>query len=385
MKPMRATYRLWDVYILAWLLLPVCQASAQSMEYHGQAIGWTSVNPAHPFQAQAGLRYIPELSFALPVGDFTLDGEFSANLWGSLLCQSGDSLRAGSNLSPYRMWVRFSGNQFELRAGLQKINFGSAALFRPLMWFDRIDPRDPLQLTDGVYGMLGRYYFLNNANIWLWALYGEDKTKGWEVLPSKKNSMEYGGRIQLPLFTGEVAATYHHRTAHAFGLVPDSISMGTTYPENRVGLDMKVDLGVGLWAEGALIHQDLNFTDLKFTSLLNTGIDYTFDLGNGLNLIAEAFAYLQGEQPLGSEENLVFGLISATYPLTIIHHLNAMVFYDFTSGSMYRFVNWSMAFDRWGFYVMGFWNPETYQLYNIDPQTTLYSGWGFQLMAVFNH
>jgi len=56
------------------------------------------------------------------------------------------------------MWIRLSTKQFELRAGLQKINFGSATLLRPLMWFDKIDPRDPLQLTDGVYALLARYY-----------------------------------------------------------------------------------------------------------------------------------------------------------------------------------------------------------------------------------
>ena len=68
--------------------------------------------------------------------------------------------------------MRYSSDQFELRLGLQKINFGSASMLRPLMWFDQMDPRDPLHLTDGVWGLLARYYFLNNANIWLWGLYG---------------------------------------------------------------------------------------------------------------------------------------------------------------------------------------------------------------------
>ena len=63
-------------------------------------------------------------------------------------------------------------NKLHIEPGLQKINFGSATMLRPLMWFDQVDPRDPLQLTDGVWGVLGRYYFLNNANIWLWGLYG---------------------------------------------------------------------------------------------------------------------------------------------------------------------------------------------------------------------
>ena len=356
----------------------------QSLEFKGQAIGWTTLNPAEPFQAQAGLRYIPELDFTLPAGKYSVEGEFSVNLWGSGI-YSGDSIVLDEEISPYRMWVKFSGDQFELRAGLQKINFGSAQMFRPLMWFDRIDPRDPLQLTDGVYGLLGRYYFLNNANIWAWALYGDDKIKGWEFIPSKKNSIEYGGRIQLPLYTGEIAATYHHRTADPGSVLPDSITLGETSPENRIGLDFKMDLAVGLWAEVSLSKQDFSYTSLDYKSMLNAGMDYTFGIGNGLNMMAEGFGYLQGRKPFAKDKGLAFGLLSASYPVNIIHNVSAMLFYDFTNNNVYRFINWSIAYDRWSFYVMGFWNPETYSLYNVDPRTSLYGGWGFQLMAVFNH
>jgi hypothetical protein len=373
------------LFVITTFPLFITNATGQTLGFKGQAIGWVTLNPSDPFQAQTGLRYIPELSFSLPLGNYTLDGEFSANLWASASAWGGDSTGTDYQLSPYRMWIRFSGDQFEIRAGLQKINFGSAVLFRPLMWFDRIDPRDPLQLTDGVYGILGRYYFLNNANIWLWGLLGEEKTKGWEVLPSKKNSIEYGARVQLPLYTGEIAATYHHRTADPIGVLPDSLYTGNTYPENRIAIDAKVDLGIGLWMEAAAIHQDLDFTELTYTSMLNIGLDYTFNLGNGLNLLAESFGYLKGEHFLGANESVVFGSLSATYPFNIIHNVSAMVFYDFSNNNLYRFINWSMAYDRWSFYVMGFWNPDTYNLYNLDYQTSLYSGWGFQLMAVFNH
>ena len=60
---------------------------------------------------------------------------------------------------PYRLWLRYSTSHLEIRAGLQKINFGSSNILRPLMWFDKMDFRDPLMLTDGVYALLGRYYF----------------------------------------------------------------------------------------------------------------------------------------------------------------------------------------------------------------------------------
>lgn len=371
--------------VIAGILLNTPMTVSQTSGFKGQAIGWSTVNPADPFQFQGGLRYIPELSFTFPAGAYSFDGEFSANLWASATTWAGDSINLDEHLSPYRMWLRFSGDQFELRAGLQKINFGSALLFRPLMWFDRIDPRDPLQLTDGVYGLLGRYYFLNNINIWVWGLYGNDKTKGWELFPSKKNSIEYGGRFQVPLFTGEIAASYHHRTANPQGVIPDSIINGQTYQENRFAFDTKFDLLVGLWIEAAVIHQDLDFTDQKYKSMLNAGMDYTFNLGNGLNLMAETFGYLQGNQLFGADEKMFFGLISATYPLNIIHNVSAMLFYDFSNNEIYRFVNWSMTYDRWNFYLMGFWNPETYNLYNFENETNLYSGWGFQLMAVFNH
>ena len=366
------------------LLLPLKLVNAQILGFNGQAIGWTTLNPAEPFQAQVGLRYIPEIDLRIPAGDYSIEGEFSVNLWGSAI-YSQDSTDLDGDISPYRMWLKFSGDQFELRAGLQKINFGSAQLFRPLMWFDRIDPRDPLQLTDGVWALLGRYYFLNNANIWIWGIYGDDKVKGWELIPSKKNSIEYGGRVQLPLYTGEIAATYHHRTADPTTIIPDSITLGETSPENRIGLDFKLDLAVGIWGEMALSKQNFSFTDLDYKSMLNVGMDYTFGLGNGLNLMSEGFAYLQGERPFAGEQELWFILLSANYPVNIIHNVSAMLFYDFSNNSFYRFINWSMAYDKWSFYLMGFWNPETYSLYNVDPRTSLYGGWGFQLMAVFNH
>lgn len=370
--------------LLISFILSSGELGGQSLGFRGQAIGWTTFNPAEPFQTQTGLRYIPELSFSHPAGKYAIEGEFSANLWGSMI-YAGDSLDFDWQLSPYRMWLKFSGDQFELRAGLQKINFGSAQMFRPLMWFDFIDPRDPLQLTDGVYGLLARYYFLNNANIWLWGLYGDDKVKGWELIPSKKNSIEYGGRVQLPMYTGEIAASYHHRTADPGLVLPDSISMGKQAAENRIALDAKVDLVLGLWTEISLTHQDLSYTDQKYKSMINVGADYTFNLGNGLNLMAEGFGYLQGEGPFANEEGLAFGLLSASYPINIIHNLSAMLFYDFTNQDFYRFINWSIAYDKWSFYVMGFWNPASYNLYNVDPRTSLYGGWGFQLMAVFNH
>lgn len=363
--------------------------TAQDISLSGQLIGWTAMNPTENLRIQGGARYIPEIRFSLPLGILSLEGEGSLNLWGSTeFTRTGTNeseFHFDSRLDPYRVWVKLSGHQFELRAGLQKINFGPARMLRPLMWFDKIDPRDPLQLTDGVYGLLGRYYFLNNVNIWLWGLYGNDQRKGLEQFPTKEKGFEYGGRIQVPVVIGETAISYHHREADPDAVLPDSLHTGKVLPESRLALDTKVDLLVGLWLEGSWSRYAGEVLPLDHTTMLNTGMDYTFNIGNGLNIMGEGFILMAGDKPFSSEQTMTLAGTTISYPLNIIHNLSAIAFWDITNKNLYRFINWSATYDRWTFYTMAFWNPKTYQLYNFQQEASLFSGAGFQVMAVFNH
>ncbi len=161
------------------------------LTFKGQLSVYTHYNPTNQSPWWNGVRYIPQLNFRIPTkSNVLVDFEASANLYGNLGLEDVKNFSSKGQLKPYRLWARISANQFELRAGLQKINFGSASMLRPLMWFDQVDPRDPLQLTDGVWGMLGRYYFLNNTNIWFWILYGNNDPKGWESLGSHNTAPE---------------------------------------------------------------------------------------------------------------------------------------------------------------------------------------------------
>jgi hypothetical protein len=370
--------------ILMYMILHA-GASGQSFSASGQVIGWGTLNPTETLKIQGGLRYIPQFNAEIPLGGLKLEAEASVNAWGNTTYVRNDSTQYDANLTPYRIWVKLSGDQFEVRAGLQKINFGSASMLRPLMWFDRIDPRDPLQLTDGVYGLLGRYYFLNNANIWLWGLYGNNELKGLEQIPTKENSIEYGGRVQLPVFTGEVGLTYHHRANDPDQVLPAGMGTGEYFPENRYALDAKFDLGVGAWVEGTLTTQDIDVLPTDNIAILNAGLDYTFGLGTGLHVMGEGFWYMAGEDPFARDQEILFGGLSLNYNIGLIHSISGIVFYDFTNESIYRFINWSVTFDRWSFYTMAFWNPTDYKLFNLQQDAGLFSGAGFQLMAVFNY
>jgi len=166
------------------------------------------------------VRFLPSLSIGKNLNsNLKFDSEISFDSYLNYQYAGSGSDASDSKIKPYRLWIRLSSERFELRAGLQKINFGSASALRPLMWFDHLDPRDPLQLTDGVYGLLGRYYFQNNANAWLWVLWGNDKTIGWETVPAVRKIPEFGGRMQFPVPKGEVAFSYHHRTANLAGVL----------------------------------------------------------------------------------------------------------------------------------------------------------------------
>jgi hypothetical protein len=254
------------------------------------------------------------------------------------------------------------------------------------MWFDRIDPRDPLKLTDGVYGLLGRYYFINNANIWLWGLYGNDELKGWEVIPSYRHKIEYGGRLQVPLFNGEFALSYHHNETDLRNQDPNALlSSKNSIPEERFGLDGKWDIGIGLWFEGALIYQGFNIYSLKYQRLISVGMDYTFDIGNGLYIIGEYFARGASEKAFSSGDDISFSAVSLNYPLGVIDNLTAMIYYGWEDHDWYRLINWQRTYDKWSLYFIGFWNPDSSQVYQKQDENDVFAGKGIQIMAVFNH
>jgi len=362
---------------------PVCYS--QSAELEGMLAGWGTLSYSEKLNGMVGIRFVPDLKLNFPVRDnFKIDGEVSFNAWGSGLFWSDDSIINDARIKPYRIWMRFSGDRFEIRAGLQKINFGSAVMLRPLMWFDRIDPRDPLQITDGVYGILGRYYFLNNANIWIWALYGNDDPKGWETLGTLPKKPELGGRIQVPLLSGEIAGTYHFRKVNFFEFkLHDSLKVTNPISEHRIGIDGKFDLAVGLWFEGVLLSQHNNDVT-RWQRYLNLGADYTFNLGKGLTLMTEFFALSASDKAFSNGDGISFSALSLTYPFSIINSLNAIVFFDWKNHDLYNFVNWTWQFDKWSFYIMGFWNPDRFRVYPGMDEANLFAGKGIQVMSVYN-
>jgi hypothetical protein len=373
--------------ILAGLLVLAGGLRAQDASLKGQLSGWLALNDEKPSTPRFGLRYLP--TFSLGRGGeqrMALDAELSVNAYGSAAAPDWRGVQAEGRVKLYRLWLRLSSSRFEARLGLQKINFGSASLFRPLMWFDRLDPRDPLQITDGASGLLLRYYFLNNANIWLWGLYGSDEPKGWESAPTAARRPEFGGRAQWPLFKGEMAITFHHRQADlGHDLSGSSLLLDPIVPEERLALDGKWDAGVGLWLEGSILKQHSREISFPCQTALTFGADYTFGMGNGLYVLAEHFLREDSARVLGRGQGWQFSGLSLRYPLGLLDTLSAMVYYDWKNEDLYSFLSWQRTYDRWGWYVIGFWNPSRFQVFSTQAGSNFFSGKGIQVMLVFNH
>jgi len=371
-NPSRALFR---AVAAAGCVAGAATAFSQTVEVHGQASGWATSVPERSAVSQIGIRYIPDfLGSARAWGDFDLNAELSLNAVGDANFAGSRPPQYDRTLNLYRGWLRLSTENFEARIGLQKLSFGPATMFRPLMWFDRIDPRDPLQLTEGVYGILLRYYFRDNANIWLWGLYGNSGTKGWEIEPTERGTAEYGGRIQSPLGPGEMGATYHHRRADPAGM-----------PEDRYALDGKWDVGIGLWFEAALTHQGDALPGLSYQRLWTLGGDYTVGIGNGIYVATEYFTLDNPSAPLGSATGAHFSGFSLSYPLGILDQVSAMLYRDWRGREWYRILTLQRKYDNWIFYLLGFWNPETIRLYGAASGSNAFAGKGVQFMVVFNH
>jgi hypothetical protein len=370
------------IHYIIPILLFAFQSIAQksSLDFDGQLSWFGSFVPEAEYSIQSGVQYIPELTWDHQI-DTARQLEFNFSL-NSGIVASVDPWEANtweSNLSPYRIWLKYAAAQWELRGGLQKIDFGSATALRPLQWFNQIDPRDPLQITNGVYGLMGRYFFLNNANIWIWSLYGNQERRALDFFESYPSFPEFGGRVQLPVPRGEIALSYHYREAQVSFLTEKA------YPENRIGFDGKWDVVLGLWIEASYTrgHKDLgDFTNQFFGTI---GTDYTFGIGNGLNIILEHMSFSIDKEPFEFKEPGHFSAAIVSYPISFYDNLSSIIYYNWADEDLSFFVNLQHQFSSLSAYLMLFYIPESQGSIQQANFINNLSGPGIRIMLVYNH
>ncbi|NPD44059.1 hypothetical protein [Lentimicrobium sp. S6] len=372
------------ILVLAMISMAQLSSGQAKLEFDGQLSLYGNYNPDSDLDVLLGGRYLPELNLKLPLKNSkAFDFQAAANIYGAYITHPFDSSWSDGNIKAYRAWGRYTTEQFELRVGLQKIDFGTAMLLRPLQWFDEIDPRDPLKFTNGVYAALARYYFLNNANIWIWGLYGNENPRGFELIPSQEKIPEFGGRVQYPIPRGEIAFTYHHRNADASDF--SQLGLVEEIPENKFGIDGKWDVEVGLWFEAAYTQKTIDVGLLTHQTYTTLGTDYTFGLGNGLNVVVEHLVGALDEEAF--EFSYITNATAAilSYPLTMYDNISIINSYSWDMQAYSFFLNYEHQFKNFTGYIMAYYNPDIQQKTIENNFENTFTGPGLRLMLVYNH
>lgn len=363
--------------IITFSVFHAASCQAVQISHSGQISAFGSYNDN--LHGQMGIRYIPKITFIHNMNEeLSLDAELSLNLDTFTSFDSLKELEDNADADLYRSWIRFSSNRYEVRLGLQRINFGPARILRSLRWFDQLDPRDPLNLTEGVYAMLYRYYFQNNSNIWLWGLYGNDDLKGLETLKTDKDRPEFGFRYQFPVSRGEMAFTYHNRHIRDKDQMeystPGSLTQGR---EERYAIDGIFDLGPGLWFEAVYSHMTDDKRPSNWTRYLTMGIDYTFDTGPGVHILGEHFIRSSGSGIFRQDNDYMTSAISVDLSSGILDTITTIIYFDWQNDEFYPNLSWRRTYDNLLVNITAF--------YNNSNTANAYSGTGVLITLSYNY
>ena len=350
-------------------LLFAIKAFATEFDFRGQLSGWiNTMNNQDYWDSGTGILYLPQIDALFDFGnDSFLDSELSFK---AFINTNFEELN--QNIDFYRFNLRYATTQSETQIGLQRISFGPALLLRSLMWFDQVDVRDPLRLTNGVYALRYKYNYLNNTNIWLWGLYGNEEIKRYEFFRTASKTPEFGGRIQYPMPLGEFGQSFHYRLAEA-----DSFN----YDEYKFGFDGKWDSLIGFWIETAFTYNSTDKLPFNWTKMFTIGADYTFDIGNGLYLLTEHWAFTTSNAFLPIDNDFYASSFMLSYPLGILDNIRAIGFFTHNDNNYYQFMDWQRTYDEFVLNLSLFYYPEN-QTNNLNVQAR---GYGAQIMIIYNH
>jgi hypothetical protein len=330
------------ISIILLFVLPVFSLNAFEWNLSHRITASGKIDEAENQQFCIAGQYQPDLSLTFWQKDFKkFDSQQIIDLSLHFFAEeqySGTQYNLDFFESMYRSWLRYSGEQYEIRLGLQQLNFGTATIHRSLKWFDNIDPRDSNNQTEGVYALLGKKYFLNNANLWFWLLKPDAPVlnKFFDYVSRK---VEFGGRVQYPFQYCEAGFSAHHGKSDTF----DS--------ETKLGLDLRWDMAIGFWLESSLnIYK--NSDDKLYSRLLVLGGDYTLGIGSGIYCLAEHLYYSNPETELmePADRSGASSLL-LSYPVSMFDSIKGIISYNWRADVEYYHLSYNRNYDYLSIYL----------------------------------
>ncbi len=258
-----------------WLLLPSA-AGAFDWRYEGRFLAaseylWDAPPLSNDFNHQVQLRNglvgdIWSDDTSLLDFEFTFQSEYR----GGAIEQVG--LVDEWDLDVFRGWLRFEKDQFRLRGGRQAILFGPGQLFRPLGVFDDRLISGVIPQTTGVDGLRATYFTGPTS-----------KVEGWAIPARFNERIIWGLRGERQIGILETGLLLQYKPVTDLEFLPSH-----NLELFQFGYHLKGTQVIGFWNEGRVdIEQNKPGKPLRFDMV--AGVDYTFDIGQGLHVLLEYF------------------------------------------------------------------------------------------------
>ena len=339
---------------MRFLFVFIFFAVALSFSYKGQL--WFDSNFSDHSDDITFYGYIPELSI---LAGSNVDFEWSQKITYTY----SKSLNSNKNKN-YRLWIRYTKPKYNVRAGIQKISFGTASLFRPLNWFDTIDFTSTTGQTDGVKAIRGQFFPSHSSVLSIWCIDGE--------------KISCGSRIEFIKSSGSFGLSYHNdqdNSDHEVFKVPQILESqpAILFPgkNHRFGFDYRYDGVMGLWIESASILSSINDLNLIRYDMFTLGADYTLPVLNGLLFSSESMYF-----SIVTEDKLFLHQTTSSFILSMpIGMLNDIMYInikDWETNDTYNVLKWSTTFDYFSIDCMASVNPS-----GISDN--------FKIMFIYNH
>ena len=369
--------KLKSTNVIVFLLLLV--ANIQGAPFLGELSLSTAANGPDKSDITVIGRYLPALEYQNALSeawDYDVEIRWQVQ-WGGQL----DTLdNSGLLADAYRVALNLQSASSEYVIGLQKINFGPARLLRPLMWFDSVNPTDPLALTSGVTGISAKFHYDFGWSSQAW-LFLPDDPIGWEGLADQEGTFETGGRIGIPNNLGQFGLSTHWRIADASSFSPDDPDLY----EGRIGMDGFWDVGIGLWVES--VYKNQQFSDGPFLQQLQStiGADYTFWIGNGILIMTEHMLINIWDSPVIDDTNRLISTIMTSYSPTMFDQFSLLFFMDWETETPLAYLSWGQTYDSFRFTLGAFYTDTDNSQGSNSGFSSDFSGKGLQLTVAYNH
>ncbi len=268
------------ILIRLCLLLVLCIATPQLVEgFDSRFEGRALLGSSYVFDLSSDLKdFDSEAELRLGVLGNAWQGEvwqLDYELTGDVRQVDGPSvqshLQPETNLDFFRAWLRLDNGSFKIRGGRQKILFGAGTIYRPLGFFDTRNVTGVVPLTRGADGFRSTWFVTPSSFL-----------EGWLVPAKKDSSFIAGLRGETLIGDMEVGAVvqYHPRT--------DLTDLADFDQEMvQLGYHLKGEMEIGFWNESRMDIELESSSPLRFDTVL--GVDYTFNLGEGLHVLMEYF------------------------------------------------------------------------------------------------